>query len=333
MRAMPAPFPHQELEHPAGRGRRAFCCAAAASIACCLPGLKAQAAALGTGKPLALDEVAPGLFVSQGVHEDASRANLNAIANVGFVVGDNGVAVIDSGGCRLWGERLRQAVRSVTDKPITHVVQTHVHPDHVLGSAAFLADEPIFLGHAKLARALVARGGFYIERLTETLGGLAEGTVVVPPTRLVTDRLEIDLGGRVLRVEAWPTAHTDNDLTVLDLASGTLWASDLLFMERTPVMDGSLNGWLEVMAAMAEIPAERVVPGHGPTAAPWPDALAAQRRYLTLLRDEIRAIIAANGTMEQAVETVALDERANWVLFDDYNPRNVVASFAELEWE
>lgn len=324
-----APFAHS----PTAPGRRAFCCGAAASIACCLPALKAQAAALATGKPLALEQVAPGVFVSRGVHEDASPANLNAIANIGLVVGDSSVAVIDSGGCRLWGERLRQAVDSVTDRPVGYVVQTHVHPDHVLGSAAFLADDPVFLGHAKLPRALAARGGFYIERLVETLGDLAEGTVVVPPTRVVEDSLEIDLGGRVLRIQAWPTAHTDNDLTVLDLASGTLWASDLLFMERTPVMDGSLTGWLDVMAAMAEIPAERVVPGHGPTAAPWPEALAAQRRYLTTLRDEIRAIIAANGTMEQAVETVARGERANWALFDDYNPRNVVASFAELEWE
>lgn len=312
--------------------RRAFCCGAATAVFCCLPGLKAQAALL-RDRPLALEQIAEGIYVSQGVHQDVTAENLGAIANIGFVVGDRSVAVIDSGGCRLWGEKLRQTVRAVTDRPISHVVQTHVHPDHVFGSSAFLADDPIFLGHAKLPRALANRGPFYLERLREALGDLAEGSVVVPPNQVVESEGEIDLGGRVLRVTAYPTAHTDNDLSLFDSRTGTLWAGDLVFMERTPVMDGSIGGWLAVTAGMAGISAARVVPGHGPASAAWPEAAAAQTRYLTLLRDEIRAVLAEGGTMEQAVAQVGQSERQAWALFDDYNPRNVVAAFAELEWE
>lgn len=319
---------------PHGRpaSRRAFCCGAATALFCCLPGLKAQAGLL-RDRPLALEQVADGIYVSQGVHQDATAENLGAIANIGFVVGETAVAVIDSGGCRLWGEKLRQAVRRVTDRPISHLVQTHVHPDHVFGSAAFLADDPVVLGHAKLPRALANRGPFYLERLREALGDLAEGSVVVPPNQVVEDEGEIDLGGRLLRVTAHPTAHTDNDLSLFDTKTGTLWAGDLLFMERTPVMDGSLLGWLKVMTDMTALAADRVVPGHGPASASWPDAASAQTRYLTLLRDEIRAVLAAGGTMEQAVAKVGQSERDAWALFDDYNPRNVIAAFAELEWE
>ena len=303
--------------------RRGFCCGAATAVLCCLPGLKAQARLL-RDRPLALEQVADGVHVSQ---------NLGAICNIGFIVGDRSVAVIDSGGCRLWGEKLRQALRAVTDRPISHVVQTHVHPDHIFGSAAFLDDRPVFLGHAKLARALANRGPFYLERLREALGDLADGSVVVPPNQVVETEAEIDLGNRVLRVTAYPTAHTDNDLSLFDERTGTLWAGDLVFMERTPVMDGSINGWLQVTAGMTQVVAARVVPGHGPAAAPWPDAAAAQTRYLTLLRDEIRALLEAGGTMEQAVSQVAQSERSAWALFDDYNPRNAIAAFAELEWE
>ena len=76
---------------------------------------------------------------------------------------------------------------------------------------------------------------------------------------------------------AWQTAHPDSDLTVLDLRTGTLFAGDLLFIDRLPVVDGSLKGWLDVITELRRVPATRVVlSGHGPASAAWPDALDAQ---------------------------------------------------------
>jgi quinoprotein relay system zinc metallohydrolase 2 len=314
-----------------GTPRRAFCCGAMTAL-CCLPALHAQAALL-ADQPLALTEVAPGIHVSQGVHAEATADNLGAIANIAFIVGSAGVAVLDSGGCALWGQRLREAIRRVTPLPVRYLVNSHVHPDHIFGNAAFQADSPEIIGHAKLAAALAARGAFYLDKVKDALGPLAAGTEVVPPTRPVVDRLEIDLGGRTLRLQAHPTAHTDNDLSVLDLATGTLLPADLLFMRRTPAIDGSLNGWLAVIDELRRIPAARAVPGHGPTVADWPVALDAQDRYLRRLRDDVRAVLKAGGTMEQAVDSAGRSERGQWRLFDDYNPRNVVTAFAELEWE
>ena len=311
--------------------RRQLCCGTAALL-CCLPALRAQAEAL-RDRPLALTEIAPGIHVSHGVHAEVAAENQGAIANVGFVVGAERVAVIDSGGCRLWGERLREAVRRVTPLPISHLVQTHMHPDHVFGAAAFLVDQPRILGHRRLPAALANRRSYYTRRLHEILGEVAAGSVIVPPNEIVDGETEIDLGSRVLRVTAHPTAHTDNDLSLRDLATGTLWAGDLLFMERVPALDGSLLGWLAVLDALRALPAARVVPGHGPVAAAWPAAADAQRRYLTLLRDDIRALIKSGGTMERAVATVGRGERPRWRLFDDYHARNVTAAFHELEWE
>jgi quinoprotein relay system zinc metallohydrolase 2 len=328
-------MPGQWSDHIGGAGgptRRALCCGAAAALFGCGAALRAQATAL-RQSPLALVEVAPGLHVSRGVQEEVTAGNLGAIANTGFIIGDRGVAVIDSGGCLLWGRRLREAIGRITDRPVTHLIQTHMHPDHIFGSAAFLADHPVILGHRNLPSALARREAYYTRRLNETLGELAAGSVIVQPTRLVDGQIEIDLGDRALRITAHPTAHTDNDLSLLDLKTQTLWTADLLFVDRVPALDGSLLGWPAVTEELRRLPVARVVPGHGPPDAAWPQALNAQERYLALLRDGIRATLRAGGTMEQAIASVGRDERSRWLLFDDYNARNVTAAYHELEWE
>lgn len=325
---------HRHRDEPCGRAwsRRHVCGAGVAALCCSLAAIRAQAEALRT-QPIELTAVAPGIFVSQGVYEVTARANQGAIANIGVILGRAGACVIDTGGCLLWGQRLREAIRRLTPLPITHVIQTHVHPDHIFGAAAFLPDKPIFLGHSRLPAAMAARQDYYRRQLAEELGDLAAGSRAVLPTRLVTGDTEIDLGHRVLTITPHPPAHTDNDLSVFDAQTRTLWAGDLLFLERIPALDGSLLGWLAVMEQMRKVRAARVVPGHGPRTAEWPTALDAQRRYLASLRDQIRLVQRQGGTMEQAVATVGHDERTRWKLFDDYNARNVTTAFHELEWE
>ena len=281
-----------------------------------------------------LAEISNSAFVHHGAHELMLPHNLGHIANVGCVIGDEAVAVIDSGGSALHGQQLRQAIRDVTERPIRYVIATHVHPDHLFGHAAFLADDPAFVGHARLPGALEARGAFYLGNLKDEFGDLAAGTEVVMPDLLVENEMDIDLGRRRLTLRAHPTAHTDNDLSILDHESQLLWAGDLLFMERCPVVDGSLLGWLAVMDMVQDIQAKAVVPGHGPISAIWPDAMAAQRRYLTRLRDEVRDFLDQGGLLEDAVAALPFDdEEAMWALFDHYHGRNVSAAYAELEWE
>ena len=277
-------------------------------------------------------EVAPGIHVRQGVHEEATAANADAIANIGFIVGDRSVAVVDPGGSKVDGERLRARIQAVTDRPISHVVMSHMHPDHVFGAVAFEADRPVFVGHAAMAGMLVQRGEHYRNMLADLLG-LDEAGDYAKPGLLVEDTARLDLGGRVLHVRAHATAHTDNDLSVWDPVTATLWMADLLFVDRVPSLDGSIKGWLSQTQALRETPARLAVPGHGPVSVPWPAAAAAQERYLDTLVREVRALISRGGDMDRAVATVGLGERERWTLFDEYNGRNVTLAFKELEWE
>jgi len=282
---------------------------------------------------LRIEEIAPGNYVHYGTHEERTRANLGDQANIGFVVGERCVAVIDTGGSLALGVALREAIRRVTPLPVCYVVLTHVHPDHFFGAAAFRAESAQFVGHAELPRALAARGKFYRSTLQRDLGDLAAGSEVVPPTLLVSDRLTLELGGRRLTVRAWPVAHTDNDLTVYDEQTATLWVSDLLFIDHTPVVDGSILGFVKVMESLAAMPARQYVSGHGRSPLPWPQVLGPQQRYLTRLVEETRQALRAKKTIQDAVEEVGYAEAGNWVNFELFHRRNVTATYTELEWE
>ncbi|MGO1081260.1 MBL fold metallo-hydrolase, partial [Inquilinus sp. CA228] len=210
----------------------------------------------------------------------------------------------------------------------------HFHPDHALGNAAIAGPDTTVVGHANMPRGLAARADTYLIGLRRALGDAAAGTEILLPTLLVRDRLSLDLGGRTLELKAWPPAHTDADLTVLDTATGTFFAGDLVFLQRVPAIDGSLRGWVDAIAGLRrETGIARVVPGHGPASARWPDALDDEERYLRLILSETRAALAAGRSLDQAVATVGRSERGRWLLFDDYNDRNVATAYTELEWE
>ena len=287
----------------------------------------------GTTPAFRVTQVAPGVFVHKGAQALAAPDNHGDIANVGFVVGDKAVAVIDAGGSAAVARDLLAAIREVTDLPVRWLILTHMHPDHVLGAPVFVEAGATVVGHAKLARALAARRDVYLRSNAALIGPDFAGSGVPDAIEPVQGRREIDLGGRVLVLEAEPTAHTDNDLTVLDRATGTLFMGDLLFMGHLPAIDGSITGWLEVIAALRQREVARVVPGHGPVAAAWPGAAERMQAYLARLAAAVREAIAAGVPIGEAGEEVGAGMAAGWLLVDAFHGRNVIAAFKELEWE
>jgi quinoprotein relay system zinc metallohydrolase 2 len=300
------------------------------ALPCCL----AHRAFAATDADFTLREIADGVFAFQGVNELMQPDNEGAICNLGVVVGADAVAVIDSGGSMAEARAFITAITEVTSKPVRYLINTHMHPDHIFGNAAFRALGPTIVGHRNLPAALEARGAYYLQSYRNQLGDeLMKGIEIVPPTLLVEDRLQLDLGGRALQLKAWEAAHTDNDLTILDPTSGTFFAGDLVFLGHLPTIDGSLLGWLKQMGTLAAIDAARVVPGHGPAPSGWPEALENERGYFEVLARDLRQAIKEGTPLAEAVKTAGRSEASNWALFDEYNERNATAAYAELEWE
>ncbi|SNR67287.1 quinoprotein relay system zinc metallohydrolase 2 [Puniceibacterium sediminis] len=286
------------------------------------------------GEALAFEEAAPGVFVHRGLIEEPTPDNGGDVANIAFVIGDRSVAVIDSGAAHWVGEGIWRAIRARTDLPVSHVILTHMHPDHVLGASVFVQAGAKVVGHAGLERALADRRENYLQSLQALIGpDQFIGTQTVRTDIAISDRGVFDLGGRRIALRAWPVAHTGTDLTAQDLASGLLFTGDLVFDEHTPALDGSVLGWEAVLNELAAEPIAQVMPGHGGPLLDWPEGAAPMLRYLGVLAADTRTAIASGLRLGDAVQVIAQSEAPHWDLFGAYNARNATVAFTELEWE
>jgi quinoprotein relay system zinc metallohydrolase 2 len=281
----------------------------------------------------AIESLGDGIYVHHGVHLDIDDGYQGDICNASFIVGSKGVAVIDTGGSFKVGAQLREAIRKITPLPVIYVINTHVHPDHIYGNAAFLNDKPQFIGHDKLANAMELRHEAYAKLNARLLGADAQASELVKPTMTVKTTLELDLGDRKLTLTAHPVAHTNTDVSVIESKASTLFTGDLLFIDRTPVLEGDIKGLITEVQKLKNIPAKQVVPGHGPVTKDWIVALNNDERYLTVLLTDTRASIKKGESMESTMNTAAASEKGKWVLFDIANRRNVNTIYPALEWE
>lgn len=280
-----------------------------------------------------LTETGRGVYVHQGRHVGLEHDDHDDIANIGFIAGDDCIAVIDTGGSVSVGARLREAIRSVSPLPVCFVINTHIHFDHVLGNAAFREDKPKFVGHENLLQEIEQNRSFFLSEFAGNLGENPSESSMIGPDITVSGKLDLDLGNRVITLSAHPPSHTYTDLSVYDHETGTLWLSDLLFIDRIPVFDASLKGWLKTMETLKSQRANHVIPGHGTITMPWPDAANAQDRYLNMLLNETRKEIGKGTFMEEVIEIVGKTEKTEWLLHEENHGRNVSRAFLELEWE
>ena len=280
----------------------------------------------------ALVKVEQGIYAHLGLHESIESKQRDNIANIGFIIGDDCIAVIDTGGSVKIGEQLRASIRTISEKPVCYVINTHIHYDHILGNHAFVADKPVFVGHQQLPDAIEQNRNFFLEQFKAELGNSAENAII-GPSLLVEQSTEIDLGNRILTLKAFPVSHSHNDLIVIDNNTRTLWSGHLIFRERVPSLTGSLRGWIKTMNAIADLDIKKVVPGHGTIANSLEGAMLQQHQYLTKVLDETRKAIAEGQFLNDAVENIDKDNQGNWLLHEYQHPTNVSRAFTELEWE
>jgi len=294
-------------------------------------------------KPLNVKKIADGVYVHYGKHENIYEgSNIGDIANLGFIIGDESIAVIDTGGSHQVGEALKLAIKKISKKPIKYVINTHVHQDHIFGNTAFISDETLIYGHFNLKKALQERGSQYIRQVSEA-GDKVKGTRIIFPhiiiaetspdqVKKLSNEITIDLGNRKLLLTSHATAHTYSDASVFDLKTKTFFVGDLVSDERAPTMDGLVKNWIKVLNEIEKVDFKIMVPGHGKIQKDN-TALKKTRTYLQVLYDDVIDALKKDMPAEKVIKIAAQTEKGKWILFDRVNPGNVVRTFMRYEWE
>lgn len=266
-----------------------------------LAGLAGATQAVDFDYRLQPEPVAEGVHAFIGKTEDFTTANGGNIVNTGFIVAPGGLIVIDSGPSRRYGEQMRRAMATVSERAPALVINTHHHPDHFLGNQAF-ADTPL-AALAATRQGIASEGNAFAENLYRLTGDWMKDTEVLAPSRALAAGTT-EIAGRRLRLIALD-GHTGADLAVYDEASGVLFAGDLVFNGRAPTTPhADVGRWLTALEQLEAITREAgftaLVPGHGAVAR---DAVPIRqtRAWLNWLSGALRQAALAGLDMNEVL--------------------------------
>lgn len=288
--------------------------------------LAAPIPAAARGYEFSPQEVADGVWLIEGARESFSRANGGLIANIVLLEGAEGAVVIDTGSTAGMGAEIRRFADQRLGGLAATII-THHHPDHWFGNAAF-ADRPILSPGASIAEC-IRNGQGYSDALYNILGPWMSGTVVTPPTEEATGGAQV-IGGRALKLLPL-SGHTVADLVVIDEASGTLIAGDLLFLDRTPSLpDADIPAWRKALDTLIPMTPSGVIPGHG-VYHRSNAAIAQTRAYLDATDERLRMAANLGLTPAEVIAAGPVPEFARMGANPEEYSRSVVQRWSGYE--
>jgi len=258
-------------------------------------------------------QVAPGTWMVQGLSALGSAANRNFVSNAAFVVTPGGVVVIDALGSPELARELRAEIARVTPLPVTHVIVTHYHADHIYGLQVFKEAGATIVAHRQAL--LYLNSDTAQQRLKasreELFPWIDESTRLVEADLWLDGPTALRVGGQVFEIRPAGPSHTPEDLVVWVPAQRVLFVGDLVFRGRIPFVGQADSAhWVEALDALLAYEAQAIVPGHGPVSASARADLELTRDYLQHLR---RTMGEAAREMEPFDEAYA---RTDWSRFE-----------------
>lgn len=252
--------------------------------------------------------------------------------NLGFVVSDNGVLVINTGPSQRVAKALHAAIHKTTKQPVKWVVNVNSQNHYWLGNDYFKSLGATLIASKEGERVMREVGAQQLEANQTLLKEKATGTKLTYPTDLVADKRELKLGKTIVQLLHFGPAHTPGDMVVWLPEQKILFAGDIIYTERllAVIPIGNSANWIEAFDKLAALNPKTVVPGHGkPTT--MERARRDTRDYLSFLRAEAKRVFDASGTIQDAVEKTDQSRFRTLVNFDLLARRNMNQVFQEVE--
>lgn len=256
--------------------------------------------------------ISPHVFVIQSPDGFPTPENQGMMANIAFVIGSTGVVAVDTGASLQIGEMAIRQLRTLTDKPVVGVVNTHYHGDHWLGNHAFVEafgpDLPRYALAGTREAIAGAQGQYWLSSMLQWTRQATAGTRPVPPNHDAAHGDELSLGDVRLRLHHYGTAHTPHDLSVEVVEDRVMCVGDVLMDRRIANMDdGSYRGTFETMDKLRDGSDTAIwLPGHG---TPGPGVLAWQRELFEGIYESCVAAVEAGNPLEEAKAVALRDPR------------------------
>ena len=288
------------------------------------------------GPPMRVEAVGPHSHYVQGLTQLGSSKNQNFISNAGFVITPDGVVVIDALGSPRLAERLTQAIRRLTDKPVTHVILTHYHADHIYGLQHFKQLGAQVIAHAasrEYIQSDTARLRLEASR-TDLAPWINEQTRIVPADVWIDGPTSLKVGGVVFELTPVGPSHTPEDLTVFVPSEKVLFAGDLFFNGRLPFV-GQANSrqWILSLERLLAFDAKAVVPGHGAASTEPAKDIGTTRDYLRHLRQSMGEAVENFVPFEEAYDKTDWSAFERMPMFGPANRMNAYNTYLLLEQE
>ena len=284
--------------------------------------------------PMHAIQVAPHAWYVQGASALGTRANRNFISNAGFVVTPAGVVVVDALGSPAMARQLLQTIRGVTAQPVVLVILTHYHADHVYGAQVFREAGARIVAH-ELGRDYLGSETARLRLQASLDEGLTEpGTRLAAPDTWLAGSASFELGGTRFEALAVGPAHTAEDLAVFFPAEGVLFAGDLVFRGRVPYVGvADSRRWIESLDRLLTLPAQVIVPGHGPHSTEPRADLQLTRDYLAFLRQSMGRAARELTPFEEAYAATDWSRFEALPLFKAANRMNAYNTYLLMEQE
>ncbi len=285
---------------------------------------------------MAAQQVTPSAWYVEGVSALGTPANQNFISNAGFVVTPAGVVVIDALGSPTLAERLMAEIRKVTPRPVTHVIVTHYHADHIYGLQAFKAQGARIIAHGAAREYMnseTARLRLEVSRV-ELAPWVNDETRLVEADEWLEGDKTLTIGGVEFQIKIVGPSHTPEDLVVYLPGEKVLFAGDLVFRSRIPyVGKADSRHWILALEKLLAFDAGVIVPGHGPLSHEARKDMQLTRDYLRYLRVSMGKAAANLEPFDDAYKNTDWSEFEHLPLFRVANRMNAYNTYLLLEQE